>query len=184
MIVNMNPSPLLREETLNVLTFSAVTKQIISVPARHKKRVPRSSSFFQYVSKSSTLVSSGTFEGDSATSSYSNSTDNQNLRSQIEALVNEICELKKQLAVECETKLAREIEVRQEVCHYFSNLRSREQAECKSLLQRIQLQCEQMSDWRLKKLKNYFQSQQKENDAVLRTALKMGTVHWRILMQV
>jgi len=49
----------------------------------------------------------------------------------LQALVNEIGELKKQLAVERETKLAREIEVRQEVCDYFSNLRSREQAECK-----------------------------------------------------
>jgi len=126
MIVNVNPSPLLREETLNASTFSAVAKQIISVSARHKKRVPRSSPFFQYVSKSSTLVSNGTFEGDSAASSYSNSTDNQHLRSQIEALVNKIGELKKQLAVECETKLAREIEVRQEVCDYFHNLRSRE----------------------------------------------------------
>ena len=28
MIVNVNPSPLLREETLNVLTFSAVAKQV------------------------------------------------------------------------------------------------------------------------------------------------------------
>jgi len=49
----------------------------------------------------------------------------------LQGLVNEIGELKKQLAVERETKLAREIEVRQEVCDYFSNLRSREQAECK-----------------------------------------------------
>jgi len=109
---------------LNVLTCSAVAKQIISVPARHTKRVPTSSSFFQYVSKSSTLVSSGTFEGDSGTSSYSNSTDNQHLCSQIEALVNETGEQKKQLAVERETKLAREIEVRQEVCDYFSYFRS------------------------------------------------------------
>ena len=52
----------------------------------------------------------------------------------LQALVNEIGELKKQLAVERETKLAREIEVRQEVCDYFSNLRSREQAECKWVL--------------------------------------------------
>ena len=29
MIVNVNPSPFLREETLNVLTFSAVAKQVI-----------------------------------------------------------------------------------------------------------------------------------------------------------
>jgi hypothetical protein len=29
MIVNVNPSPVLREETLNVLTFSAVAKQVI-----------------------------------------------------------------------------------------------------------------------------------------------------------
>jgi hypothetical protein len=28
MIVNVNPSPLLREETLNALTFSAVAKQV------------------------------------------------------------------------------------------------------------------------------------------------------------
>jgi len=32
MIVNMNPSPLLREETLNVLTFSAVAKQVFIFP--------------------------------------------------------------------------------------------------------------------------------------------------------
>jgi len=49
----------------------------------------------------------------------------------LQALVNEICELKKQLAVEQATKLAREIEVRKEVCEYFSDLRTREQAECK-----------------------------------------------------
>ena len=49
----------------------------------------------------------------------------------LQALVNEIGELKKQLTVERETKLAREIEVRREVCDYFSNLRSREQAECR-----------------------------------------------------
>lgn len=28
MIVNVNPSPVLREETLNVLTFSAIAKQV------------------------------------------------------------------------------------------------------------------------------------------------------------
>jgi uncharacterized membrane protein YciS (DUF1049 family) len=49
----------------------------------------------------------------------------------LQALINEIFELKKQLAVEHETKLAREIEVRQEVCEYFSELRNREQAESK-----------------------------------------------------
>jgi hypothetical protein len=49
----------------------------------------------------------------------------------MQALVNEIGELKRQLAVECETRLARETEVRKEVCEYFSSLRTREQAECK-----------------------------------------------------
>jgi hypothetical protein len=49
----------------------------------------------------------------------------------LQALVNEIGELKKQLAVERESKLTREIEVRQELCEYFSNLRIKEQAESK-----------------------------------------------------
>jgi hypothetical protein len=44
-------------------------------------------------------------------------------------LVNEIGELKRQLAVEQKTKLAKEIEVRREICEYFSNLRCREKAD-------------------------------------------------------
>jgi hypothetical protein len=48
----------------------------------------------------------------------------------LQSLINEIGELKKQLAMEHKTKLAKEIEVRREVCEYFSNLRRIEQAEC------------------------------------------------------
>ena len=109
----MNPSPVLRKQTLNVLTFSAITKQ---------KRVPIPSSYFLYVSASSTLASNGTFEGDSVTSSFSKSGDNQHLHSEIATLVNEIGERKTQLAVERKIKLAREIEVRREACDYFFNL--------------------------------------------------------------
>jgi hypothetical protein len=49
----------------------------------------------------------------------------------LQTLVNENGELKRQLAVERETNLAKEFEVRQDLCDYFSNLRSRKQAECK-----------------------------------------------------
>ena len=49
----------------------------------------------------------------------------------LQIFLNEIGELKKQLAVERETRLAREAEVRQEVCEYFSNFWLKEQAECK-----------------------------------------------------
>jgi kinesin family protein 20 len=93
MIVNVNPTSLLREETFNVLMFLAIAKQIILLPARHQKRVPRSSRFSQYISKSSTLISNGTCEGDISTSPLTSSRDNQHLHNQIETIVNKVGEL-------------------------------------------------------------------------------------------
>jgi hypothetical protein len=90
----VNVNPLTRSPSRNpqCLKFSAIAKQIISVPARHK-RVPRPH-FFHCVSTSSTLASNDTFERDSATASWSNSGDNQHLQSETETLLNEIGELK------------------------------------------------------------------------------------------
>jgi kinesin family protein 20 len=62
MIVNMNPEPHLLGETLNVLNYSAIANEII-LPARHKERVPRSSSVSceapEYVEKTSPAETPG-----------------------------------------------------------------------------------------------------------------------------
>ncbi|XP_021938370.1 kinesin-like protein KIF20A isoform X2 [Zootermopsis nevadensis] len=160
MIVNVNPTPVLHDETFSVLMFSAIAKQISILPVRHKKRLPRSSRFSQYVSKNSTLSSNFTCEGDTTASSLTSNRDYQQLHSQIETLINKVGELKKQLALERSEKLALETEVRRELCDYFSNMMVEAQAEWESQLENTQQRYEQMGDWRLRKLEEYYEQQQ------------------------
>jgi hypothetical protein len=47
----------------------------------------------------------------------------------LQTLVNKVGELKKELAMEREDKLAMEAEIRRELCDYFSNMMVEAQAE-------------------------------------------------------
>ncbi|XP_069696566.1 kinesin-like protein KIF20A [Periplaneta americana] len=156
MIVNVTPSPLLKEETFNILLFSAVAKQIVIQPPRPKKRVPRTSRFSQYMSKNSTLSSSttttATARGDESSLSVDSSREIQQLHARIEELENK-------LAAERDKALNIETELRQELGKEFFRIFTESQTEWEHRWEEAKLRQEEIYDWRVKKLEQHYKEQ-------------------------
>ncbi|KAJ1532393.1 hypothetical protein ONE63_000993 [Megalurothrips usitatus] len=161
MIVNANTSSVLFDETVNVLKFSAIAKQIVlETPIKKSKPPTKKSRFSIMVSRPNphgTICWDAPPEDDSTSSAgLSSDTCIQKYNAQNEELIMLVERLKEQLSEEREKNLTLERSVRQKVTETFSKIISDMENSWKARVRDMEERNESLSAWRLTQLENYY----------------------------
>ncbi|XP_068082815.1 kinesin-like protein KIF20A [Anabrus simplex] len=148
LIVNVNLDSSLHEETVNVLKFSALAKEIVFDSfVRPKPCALRSSRFSRYISETSVLEKRG--------NALEVSSKTEELLAIVDSLQKEVIELKqKNSKVESET--------REEMYKTFSEMLQKVQKDHQSSVQESEERLEEFYEWRVNRLQGYYERKLEE----------------------
>ncbi|XP_034253086.1 kinesin-like protein KIF20A [Thrips palmi] len=160
MIVAANTSPVLFDETLNVLKFSAIAKQIVlETPIKKVKRKKKSRfSILASQPHATILWDAPPQDADTSISTVASSDDCvQKYNARNEELIQLVDKLKAQLVEEREKNLNLERDVRASVTETFSKIITDMENTWKAKLEDLEERNEQRSSWRIAQVEKYYQ---------------------------
>ncbi|KAG8231594.1 hypothetical protein J437_LFUL012286, partial [Ladona fulva] len=155
MIVNINQSPLLFDETINVLKYSAVAQEIVLKPLEIIKPPPkRKTRFSVFVDKHKKLDNATSVEVSCEVEEMT--TQEKDFYEQmIESLKNEIENLKQDIQT-------RELRVRKELCNRFSEMMQEQQRKTTEMLRETEKDTEEYYLWEIERMEQDFEERLKK----------------------
>lgn len=164
MVVNVNTAPILFDETVNVLKFSAIAKQIVlETPIKKSKPVAKKSRFSLMVTRPN---HHGTICWDAPLNDRDKSTDSQHsdvniqkYNAQNEELLILVEKLKQQLVQEKEKNLTLERNIRQTMTQSFSKMITDMENSYKNRLRDAEERSENLANWRITVVENFYKQQ-------------------------
>ncbi|KAK3922876.1 Kinesin-like protein KIF20A [Frankliniella fusca] len=167
MLVNVNPTPILFDETVNVLKFSAIAKHIVlETPIKKSKPAAKKSRFSIMVTRpnhhGTICWDAPVDDHDKSNSSQCSNVNIQKYNAQNEELLQLVEKLKLQLAQEREKNLTLERNIRQTMTQTFSKMITDMQDKHKLRLRDATERCESLAAWRITQVENYYKMQLEE----------------------